>query len=372
MKVEGSQLHRNLFQKDGFFYLILFLGFTFVYYTILIKYWGSDFVGEMDKIGDNGPFKTIVKCIDLKDCELAKDVYVFWGYPILSYLFGKVTFLSINYAMIGINIIAAIILFFVLSKLFNSFTAIVFNIYSYDWIQRVLSGGSEPLFMVFLFLAIYAYKKNKNIFLVGLLIGISNTIRPLGVFLLGSIILDLILKKRFVEILKLVFTFLIIVIGYHLYLNYALGKGFANYTNYQSSWDSKSPISFPFVALLNGLYALDTGILNRIKLWIYFLVSLIPIFVIFLRDKGLREFGFYRTELFFAAAYFLFIVSYNTTFWIAHIYPRIFLPIAPICIYLIFHKKVYIPFNQKVFILLAAFCMAVLSSISTIGIQNVI
>ncbi|TGL45810.1 hypothetical protein [Leptospira perdikensis] len=357
--------------KSKLTFFVLVAAAVFLYYFILYRAWGESFFYEMERFGDNSPFSKIFNAILSGSFIEVKDVVVFWGYPIICLFFSTVTTVNFDLSLIFVNLISAGLLFSILKNLYNEFVAICFNIYSIDWIQRVLIGGSEPTFLLFVFLSIFLYRRNYNLYLIGFLIGLSYTVRPLGIFLLFAIGLDLLLNRKIKEIFFITLSFCLVFFAYHLYLNLMLGDSFANYNNYQKKdWDSRLPVSFPFFILLKGLVSLDTGLLNKVKLWAYFLVSLVPLIYLLVNHKNNRDLKAYRVELVFGFVYFLFLVSYNTTFWIAAIYPRIFLPIAPIAIFILFRGKKHITNLERFSLWAIGVVMIGVAAISTVGVQN--
>jgi len=236
--------------------------------------------------------------------------------------------------------LSSLVSVFLCHRLWGGWVACLFAILNWDWIQRSVVGGNEPMFMALLLGGFYFYRK-KNIPIAIVLSALSVTVRPMGVLALLAIGLHLILKKEYRNFAVSVLIGGAIGLSYASLVYFAYGDPFANLVAYRHADHSyNSAVRIPFVGLYEGFQESTLPMLTQIKIFSWIGLTIVGIFGI-LKNKVIKvSQRSYPAEYFFFILYLGFIITYSSPSWYWEIYPRYIIPILPI-LYFAFIPWIY-------------------------------
>jgi hypothetical protein len=254
----------------------------------------------------------------------------FWGLPYLAALVAIATSISDTGAIILVSVIASFASVALAYRLWGGWVAAFFAIINWEWIQRSLMGGAEPLFLASLFGAFLAARSEKWL-VAALLASLSTTVRPLGLLALVALAVALILRREFRTLTLAVAIGLIVGVCYVLPFALALGNPLVNVQAYRSeAWAGQSPISWPVVSVVRGLISNSSEPLaNMIKIGAWVAFTLVGVAAM-IGTKRFRQFAReHPMEVGFAVLYLIVLFSYNSPRWNWADFPRFVVPIVP-------------------------------------------
>ena len=123
----------------------------------------------------------------------------FWGYSyaaaLLSFVLPGVPMLVVLLIISGVSACVAVVL---VHRLWGGWIAVYMTALGWQWIQRSAFGGSEPLFMA-LVLAGFLATRRDQWRRAALWAALATTVRPIGVFALGAILVAGMMRRRWVD-----------------------------------------------------------------------------------------------------------------------------------------------------------------------------
>ena len=290
----------------------------------------------------------------------------FWG---LSYAVGAVSLLTTlpeTISLIVVCVAASLASVAVCYELWDGWIAIFFSLLSFDWFQRSLLGGAEPLFMAFLLGSFLALRRQHWV-IAAVLGALATVVRPFGIFALIGLGIELLHRRRFRDFA--VATAIALAIGalYAWTVRQALGNAFANVALYQKNdWHGGLPFSFPLLAVLKDTFPINAPLTNLALTWGWILFVLFGI-VEGARSGQLLEYAREHTaEACFVVLYAIALYTYSAPGWSRSNFPRFALPLLPWV--LIFLRR-YVPTDRRIAWGLAVVAPA-LAAASAIGIRQ--
>jgi hypothetical protein len=308
--------------------LLLALMVSVIFVTVVAAL--DDYGKRVAQAGDNRIFIEVTGIIRQGDLSRVTATPQFWGLPYLAALIAIVTSISDTAAIILVSVIASFASVALAYRLWGGWVASFFAIISWDWIQRSLLGGAEPLFLALLFGAFLAARSERWL-LAALLASVGTTVRPLGLLALIALAVVLALRRDFRTLALAVAIGLLVGVCYVLPFALALGNPLANVQAYRSeSWAGQSPISWPLLSVVRGMISNSTEPLaNLLKIgaWVAFTLAGVMAMI---GTERFRQFAReHRMETIFAFLYLIVLFSYNSPRWNWAEFPRFVVPIIP-------------------------------------------
>lgn len=283
------------------------------------------------KFGDNADYAFISRAIrtwDLNSLGMAKH---FWGLSYAAALVTSITHITSLQAIIFVSVCSSLVASLLAYQLWGGWVTLFFLVADWNWIQSSAYGGALPLFAACVFGALLAAKRDKWI-LAAVLGALATTVQPLGLFVLGPIlIMDWRRKGRWFPGWSVLSAAAILVlyatpfvIRYHTPL--------ASYRGYQKQdWLGGAPITYPLWAIIenykNGLNFASSAA-KYVKVG-YVLVHLLALGLLGFWEP-IRKRAMQRPlELAFAVSYSVFILMYNSPHWALVIHARLLAPTLP-------------------------------------------
>jgi len=308
--------------------MLLALMVSIIFVTVVATL--DDYGARIARAGDTSVYAELSAIIRQRDLSRVTVTPQFWGLPYLAALVAAATSVSETTAIVLISIAASFVSLALAHRLWGGWVAAFFAIISWDWIQRSLLGGAEPLFVACLFGAFLAARSERWL-TAALLASLATTVRPLGLLALVALAAALVWRREFRTLALAVAAGLIVGGCYVLPFALALGNPLVNVQAYRSeAWAGQSPISWPLVSLLRGL-AGNAGepLVNMIKIGAWATLTLGGA-VAMICTARFRQFArAHRLEAVFAALYLLFLFSYNSPRWAWAEFPRFVIPVVP-------------------------------------------
>jgi len=243
----------------------------------------------------------------------------------------------------------------------------LFVILNFDWMQRTMLGGSEPLFVALLFGAFLALRHDR--WLLGtLLASLGTTVRPFGIFSLSAIGFALLWRRQWSKFALAASIGAAVGILYAWPLVHYFDDPLANVNRYRTmDWSQGRLFGLPFAAIIRGtiLYpAPGTNLLLTFG-WIAFVLAGL---VAMMRTKSFHEYSWlHPVEVGFAACYALAIFCYNSPYWARSSFPRFALPIVPFVLVALMR---WLPKDRRV-LWGFVFITPALAAVSSVGIREV-
>jgi len=335
-----------------------------VFLAVLSSLGGLALVGG--KFGDNGDYLKAASAI--RHWQLS-GVYVkqFWG---LSYAVAGVSIMTRTperAALIVVGVSASLVTVALCWWLFDGWIAAFFALLNFDWFQRTLLGGAEPLFIALLLGSFAALRRERWVW-AAVLGSLATVVRPFGVFALVGLGIQLLYRKRFRDCA--IATAIALAIGalYTWPLEHYLGNPFANVASYQQNdWHGGLPFNFPFVDIVRDTIRSHEPLTNLALTTGWILFVLIAI-VVALRSGELQRLAKVHTaEACFLFLYCLALYTYNAPGWARAEFPRFALPVLP---WALFFLKRYVPQNRKIVWALAVITPS-LAAASAVGVRHI-
>jgi hypothetical protein len=325
-----------------------------------------NYFAVVDNFGDNYSYMAIASAIRSWDFH---NIIVkhFWGLPYVIAALSLLTGTSVRTALLLISFGTCLSSITLAHRLWGGWIAGFFAVLNFDWLQRSLLGGAEPLFLSLLFGTFLAVRN--NYWLMGALLASCGTaVRPMGLFALVAIGVVLLWRREFWTFILASLVGLTVAALYIVPLATYFGNPLANVAGYQMNWDNGLPIGWPFYAIVKGTIDYPVPWTNLLVTygWIV-LVLLAAISMIATRRLHQLARGF-PVEYLFAAMYLTFLYTYNSSYWARGSFPRFALPIVPLALVAL---NRWIPKDRRV-LWIVGFFSPILAAASAIGIRNVV
>lgn len=250
--------------------------------------------------------------------------------------------------------------------LWDSWVALFFALLSFEWLQRSLLGGAEPLFMALLLGSFLALRRQKWEW-AAVLGGFATVVRPFGVFALIGLGVQLLWRRQFWRCAVATLTGLVIGALYVWPFEHYWGSPFANVVLYQrNDWHGGLPFTFPLVAILRGTFPINAPLTNLALTWGWILLVLLGL-IVGIRSGEFRRYAAEHTaEAWFVLLYAVALYSYDAPGWSRSNFPRFAIPLLP---WILAFLVRFLPKNQKVIWGLAVIS-ATLAAASAVGIHH--
>lgn len=316
--------------------------------------------------GDNVPYAAAATAI--RDWEPSTvRPYHFWGLPYVVAAVSLLTGAHALTAIIGVSILSSLVAVPIVYRLWGGWIGGYFVVLSWEWLQRSLLGGSEPLFMALIFGAFLAARRERwN--LCTLLAAYSTTVRPHGIFVLVGIGVVLLSERKWRKLLFTTFLGAVVGILYMIPMQVYHGDPLANVSYYQGKdWNTGSPLSFPLIALVQAMLTSSVALTTIIREAFWVVLLALSAFAM-LTTRRFRDFSrAHKVEATFAALYILFVFSYNSDWGLVE-FARFALPVIPLALYSLMR---YLPRDRRLLWLVAP-VSAILAAASALNVRYVL
>lgn len=313
--------------------------------------------------GDNGAYLLAASAIRHWNFHNV-DVKQFWGY---SYVMAGVslTGLSLGVSLLVVSILSWVVSIAISFRLWGGVVAALFAISNFDWMQRSLLGGSEPLFVLFLFASFWAIRAERWS-TAALLASFATITRPVGLIALLALGLILLSQRRYGKTLWCTAIALgagaLYVLPFWLYF----GDPLYQVHRYRTAdWHSGSAIGWPLQAIIQSLIHNREPWTNVVLTTAWILFAIAGALALLFRKKALTS--VHEVEWLFALLYVAFLLCYSSPEWARADFPRFVIPAVPI---LFVALADWLPRDRRI-IWAIAVISPILSAASALGIRNV-
>ncbi len=343
--------------------LLLSVATSLIFVSMIVLVRG--YLPLVDVFGDNAGYISAAEAIRHWDFRNA-DTKHFWGLPYTMAAVSAILHVSERTALLLIcwtgNLMTVALAFY----LWDGWVAGFFAVLNFPWLQFSLLGGAEPLFMALL-LGSFVCARHKRWLMAALLASLATLVRPLGLFSLLGIGIALLCKRRFGA--AILATAIGITVGGLCVLPFAvhLGNAFINVQRYQQAdWQGGKLLSWPLHAIIAGI----TGTVPWTNLALSFLwIGFVLAGAVAACWRGAFRQWWEKSpvEVVFAAAYFIFLYTYNSPDWARTTFPRFAIPVLP---FVLLALERWIPKDRRLLWAIGGFS-SILAAGSAIGIRNV-
>jgi hypothetical protein len=277
--------------------------------------------------GDTPTYVSIATAIRTGDLAGLRGVKHFWGVAYLAAGVALLTRLPDVAALLLVSLAGSLASVLLARRLWGGWIAAIFALVSWDWLAESVLGGSETAFMAFALSAFLAARRERWT-LAALAASCSMTVRPVGCAVLLALLTTLLARVDFRRAAVVAVVGAVVAALYIAPLWVTRGDVLAHFRGYQPDWAGGSPLGLPFAALTTGFLAAKTSIeVVRPAIWVAFILLT---FVLFLARKQARAYAtLHPVEATFAAAYVVFLFSYNARRWAWLDFPRFAIPLIP-------------------------------------------
>jgi hypothetical protein len=290
----------------------------------------------------------------------------FWGLPYATALIAVLTPLSDLSALLLVSLVSSLIAVTLAHRLWGGWVAAFFVIISWDWMQRSLLGGAEPLFMAMLCASFLAARSNRWM-IAALFAAGSTTVRPIGVLALAAIAFLLLLRREWGRLAHAALAGAAIGGLYLLPVAYAFGDPLASVNTYRAQdWAGGLPVTLPGLALVDGWMNSGEPLTNKIKIGAWVCLTLVGVAAMISSKQFRALAGKHQVEAVFAALYLLFLFTYNSPRWAWSEFPRFTIPAVPFILTALLD---WLPKDRRI-LWAGAVCSASLAAASTINVRH--
>jgi len=282
----------------------------------------------VNDFGDNSAYIAVASALRHWDFR-GLTIKQFWGLPYLMAAVSSISRVSDRTALLAISAGSYFISIVLAYRLWGGWIAGFFAVINFDWFQRALLGGSEPLFVALLFSSFLMVRKSKWC-LAALLAALSTVVRPLGFFTFVGITISLTAQRQYRQVVLVILIASLVGIGYIWPFWQQFGDPLATIHSYQQL-HQPGPFLFgiPFYAIVKGTLIHSAPWTNLVLTWGWIGLVLCGVIAMSLTTHY-REFSkSHMIEAGFAALYLLAIFSYNLPYWARGSFPRFAIPIVP-------------------------------------------
>jgi hypothetical protein len=363
-KLEGGQESGEGLQPSLFNILLLWLvgGVLFITVVSLCR----NYFAVIDGFGDNYAYVATASAIRHWSFQGLEVKHV-WGLPYVMAAISLVTGVSDRVALLLVSVAGSLATIIPAYRLWGGWIAGFFAVINFDWWQRSLLGGAEPLFLGLLFGSFMAARAERWLS-TALLASLSTLVRPVGLFALIAVGLILLRRGEFRTFLLATLIGLTIGGLYILPLAIHFGDALANVNSYrQADWDQGLLLGWPFQAIIKWTFLDPVPWTNLLLVWGWMVFILLAVIAMIATSRFRCFARNHPVETLFTAIYLIFLFSYNSS-WARAIFPRLALPVAPLAVIAL---EAWIPKNQSI-LWIIGIVSSVLAAASAIGIRNVL
>jgi hypothetical protein len=327
----------------------------------------SSYPRLVDNFGDGPAYMAVSSAIRHWSFQ-GLGVKQFWGLPYVMALVSTVTRISDRASLLLVSELSSIAAIILAYKLWGGWVAGFFAVLNFEWMERSLLGGSEPLFVALLFGSFLAARRQYWLW-AALLAACATVVRPVGIFALLAIGLTMLWQRNFAKLALAVLIGAAIGVLYMTPLALYLHDPLATVHSYQQrDWDQGSFLGFPFQAIVKGT-------LHQSAPWTNILLTYGWIFFVLAGGIAMLVVGSFRNyakahpvETIFASSYLVFLYTYNSPHWAGAEFSRFAIPVIPFVLLALEHC---IPRN-RILLWGIGSVSPILAAASALGIRNVI
>ena len=339
---------------------------SYVVFLVFLSCIGSSYWPMVEfKTGDNPAYLEVASAISHWQFS-GLNVKQFWGLPYAVACVSVMSGASLPAALVAVCVGASLVSVALCYWLFDGWIAAFFALLSFEWLQRSLLGGAEPLFVALLLGSFLTLRRERWVY-AAVLGSLATVVRPFGVFALVGLGVQLLYRKRFRDCA--IATSIALVIGalYAWPLKHYLGNPLANVALYQKNdWHGGLPFNLPFVTIVHDTFPINAPLTNLALTlgWILFVLVGIAVAI---RSGEFQHYAKNHTaEACFVLLYCLALYTYDAPGWSRSNFPRFAIPVLP---WLLVFLKRYLPTNRKVLWALAVIAPC-LAPASAVGIRQ--
>ena len=313
--------------------------------------------------GDNGAYISAASAIQHWNFR-GVEVKQFWGY---SYVMAAVslTGLSLATCLLLVSMVCSVLSVAVCFRLWGGWTAAFFAISNFDWMQRSFLGGSEPLFVLFLFGCFWAARA-RHWNTAALLASLATITRPLGFIALLGIGIVLLWTHEYRKTASCLAISAMVGALYLLPFWLYFGDPLYQVHRYQTSdWHSGSALSWPLHAIIQSLIHNRQPWTNVALTMTWIIFAVIATAALVLRTQVRAHLP--SLEWLFAVMYAIFLLCYSSQEWARAEFPRFLIPVLPI---MLVAFSGWLPRDRRLLWVLATIS-PLLAAASALGIRNV-
>jgi len=315
--------------------------------------------------GDNNSFMQIASAIRRWNFQ-GLIFKAFWGLPYALAGLGFLTGLSNQAALLVVSYLAGLATVLLAHKLWGGWVAGFFAVLSLDWLQRLVFGGAESLFLALAYGSFLAARQERWI-LAALLAAFAMIVRPFGIFALVGIGLALLAKRDYRNLIGAMIAGSVIgglyMLPFALYFHSPLA---AVHAYQKQDWEGGSLLGWPLFAIVKGTFLDRPPLTNLLLTWGWILLVLAGALALVLTERCRELWRTRFPEMFFAVCYLVFIYTYNSPRW--GTFPRLAIPILP---FVLFALRQWIPKDRRLLWSIAV-VSPILAACSALGIRNVV
>ena len=307
--------------------------------TLHFKEFWYSVLNSNDSVG----YIAIARCLRTWDPKVLGHPTLFWGtgYAILAV--SSLTGGNLAMALVVVSVISCLVSIFFSYRLFGIGVAAWFVFIDPAMMSRSMLGGAEPLFIA-LFLGAMVALRKKAFYLAVLLAALATTVRPIGAFLVLSILFVALRNRQWAQLQRGAAVTAAVGLLYCLPLLLLFGDPLANVRGYQVDWfQSSLPISIPLIPLIRQVI-LSVGkepLSNIVRLGTWVMAVLfIVIYMGFVRGEIARRWKKFPAETLGNVLFVLFCFSYNSS-WAWAEFPRFIAPAVPFVLALVGTERLY-------------------------------
>jgi len=340
------------------------LGFVLFISTISLA---RNYFSAIDNFGDSMGYMNLASAIRRWDFS-GIAIKQFWGLPYAMAALSKLTGASDRTALLVLSFVPSLLSGLLARRLWGGWVAGYFLILNFDWLQRSLLGGSEPLFVCLLFAAFLCVRQERWM-VAALLASFATVVRPLGLFALVGIGLTLLREREFRKFAAATLIGLLVGVLYAIPLASHFGDPLANVNSYHNrAWQGGWLFGFPFYAIIKGTLVYPAPWTNLVLSFGWILLVLAAV-VVMVRSQPFHTYcRSHAVEAMFLVPYLWCLFTYNYPYWARGNFARFAIPILP---FVLLALDRWVPKDRRVLWGLGVMT-PVLAACSALGIRNAV
>lgn len=292
---------------------------SFVAVTLCLRSYNATILN----FGDSASYLNVAKAIASRQFTGLR-VLQFWGVSYAIALVALIGHVPLTAALIVVSAGSSAAVTVLAGRLWGWHVAALMTALSFDWIQRSMLGGSEPLFMLLL-VATFLALRGGHWWVATLLASLATTVRPFGICALLAVGLVLLYRREYRRFCGALVTGVSVGALYILPLHVYMHDSLANVHSYESS---RPLFGIPLYAILQGIF-LPRPITNLVLscAWVTFILSGIALLSCSESSSEYRH--AYPAEFLFAVLYTFAVCCYNYPNWALGSFARFAIPVIP-------------------------------------------
>jgi hypothetical protein len=316
----------------------------------------------VESFGDSSAYESVASAIQRWTFN-GLQIKQFWGYPYAVAAVAIVARVSIQTSLLLVSWISCFVTIALAYRLWGGWIAGFFAILNFAWMQRSFLGGSEPLAVALIFGAFLAVRQ-KHYLSAALLAALSTIVRPLGIFCLVGIGIDLLYRRQYKKLALSVLIAAIVGALSVLPLRAHFGSAFATVRSYQDG--GTALFGYPFYAITKGTILYPAPLTNLLLSFGWIVLVLAGLLRMIKNSDFHRYAKEHPVEILFALPYTLFVFCYNYPVFARSNFPRFIIPALPIVFAAL---ATWLPLKRRVIWPLGV-VMPTLAALSALGIRH--